>query len=121
MNAIANILDRFHDAILKNDEDIAVNDIKANRLGIYIDGYRIRLTEAIRSDYPATLHLLGGKAFDQLALAFIEACPPQSFNLDRYPHGFADFIVGNPDIFAREVAKLEAAIAQVFMDAESLP
>lgn len=121
MNAINKIFDRFHEAILKNDVDIAVQDIKANRLNIYLDGYRARLTNAIRSDYPATLHLLGGKLFDQLALAFIEANPSRSFNLDPYPHGFAAFIAGNPDKFASEVAELESAIAQTFMAAESSP
>lgn len=120
MSATA-ILERFHDAILKNDADIAAGDIKANRLGIYIDGYRTRLTQAIRNDYPATLYLLGGKLFDQLALGYIEATPPRSFNLDRYPHGFAAFTNSHPDTFARELTELESTIAQVFMAEESTP
>src|SRR5689334_9473950 len=112
MTTVAKILERFHDSILENDADIAAPDIKANRLGIYIDGYRMRLIQAIRSDYPATLWLLGGKAFDQQALTYIEANPPQGFNLDHYPHRFSKSLAAVPDIFVREVAELESAIAQ---------
>lgn len=122
------LLTNFHDAILQSNPDAASYGIKQGRkisppqqLAIYIDGYRIRLIQAIRSDYPALLGLLGENEFDKLALGYIENNPPSSFNLDRYPHNFANFIASQIDGFSRDLAVLEGAIAEVFMMPESEP
>jgi hypothetical protein len=126
--SLEKILNNFHNAILENDASPAIPDIKlSNRisvkqqLAIYIDGYRIRLVQAIRSDYPATLGLLGEAEFDKLALEYIENNSPSSFNLDRYPHCFAEFIKNRVDDFAAEIAILEGTIAEIFMLPESAP
>ncbi len=116
------ILERFHGAILDNDSAAAEPDIKkGGRMSIYIEGYRIRLLQAIRNDYPGLLGLLGDERFDKLALAFIEAKPPESFNLDRYPHVFAHYLTGGLIGFEYEIAMLESMIARVFMEDESVP
>lgn len=124
--ALENLLGNFHRAILENNAAPALLDISPNQkiaaaqqMAIYIDGYRIRLVQAIRSDYPTLLGLLGDAEFDRLALEYIENNPPTSFNLDRYPHNFAGFLAGKIDAFAIEVAALEGAIAEVFMMPES--
>jgi hypothetical protein len=119
----------FHMAILENDAKPAAATLKTNpkiaperQMGIYIEGYRIRLTQAIRSDYPTLLALLGEKEFDRLALLYIESNPPTHFNLDRYPHAFAAFVHDSlSDDFTADVAALEGAIAQVFMMDDSTP
>jgi len=119
-------IETFHDAILNKDTSQALPAIKPNprippeqQLSIYIDGYRLRLIEAIRSDYPALLLYLGESEFDRLALRYIETTPPTHFNLDRYPHAFAATLQN--DDFAIDLAQLEAAIARVFMREESKP
>jgi Putative DNA-binding domain len=129
MSALSSLLEKFHGAILTKDAATISPAIKNNarisperQLAIYIDGYRIRLTAAIRSDYPALLALLGDKAFDALAREYIERNAPAHFSLDRYPHGFAAFVSEHRnDAFAAEVAALEAAIAEIFIMEESEP
>lgn len=123
------LLKQFHKSILDNDAAHALPALKPNnrltperQMAIYHDGYRLRLTQAIRDDYPALFALLGEAAFDKLALAYIESHPPLHFNLDRYPHGFSSFMERHlEDAFAIDLTMLEDAIAQVFMSPESEP
>ncbi len=89
----------FHNAILENDDKQIKPAVKphsrlavSQQFAIYSDGYRIRLTQAIRSDYPILLKLLGDAEFDSLARTYIEQNPPTSYNLDFYPHKFAEFV-----------------------------
>jgi hypothetical protein len=117
----------LQDALLRHDAAPALPHIRANprippqrQLAIYIEGYRTRLLLAIRSDYPELLELLGEAAFDRLAGDYVEAHPPHHFNLDRYPHGFAAFAQPHiQDGLARDMARMEAAIAHVFMAPDS--
>ena len=126
MSALHTLLDTFHAAILDKDVTRALPSVKPNpritptqQLSIYIDGYRLRLIEAIRSDYPALLHYLGGDAFDALALRYIDNRVPTHFSLDRYPLHFADMVT--TDAFAADLAQLEAAVARVFLCEETVP
>ncbi len=116
----------FHNAILNRDKNAFAAKVLPNdrlaaeaRMNIYIEGYRLRLCEAIKADYPATMALLGN-AFDALAQAFIESTPPSHFSLDHYPYAFADYVRdhGN-DTFAADLAALECAIAETFLLEES--
>ncbi len=119
----------FHKAILENDAAKITPAFKAHsrltgiqQFAIYSEGYRIRLKQAIRSDYPILLKLLGDSAFDALAGAYIEQIPPTSYNLDFYPHKFAVFVGERlNEVFASELATLEATIAEVFMLPDSEP
>lgn len=123
MNAFSLILERFHAAIIENNAEIAEEDIRqSSHISVYIEGYRIRLFQAIRTDYPAFADITGEKEFERLALEFIESNPSLDFNLERYPNGFCKFILGKVDNkFATEVAILENAIAEVFIGEESSP
>jgi len=93
------LLERFEQAILDKDISDIQSEIAAHKrisvtaqAAIYINGYRLRLLRVLQADYPALLHLLGEKEFERLAIAYIEANPSLDFNIDRYPHKFADFI-----------------------------
>lgn len=128
MSALEKLFGDFQKAIIDNDAALAAGDVKPNprmtaekQLAIYMDGYRIRLVQAIGSDYPALTALLGEKEFERLARDYVEQHPSQHFNLDRYPYGFAAFVTSRVDTFAAELAMLEAVIAQVFMMEESAP
>jgi hypothetical protein len=122
-------LTHFHDAILEKNAAIVRPEIKDNnrvnphiQLAIYIDGYRLRLMQAIAEDYPAFKKLLGDEEFRRLALQYIEVTPSEHFNLDRYPHSFAEFAIKESGkSFATDIARLESAIAIVFMEEESEP
>ncbi len=55
-----------------------------DRLGIYANAYRLRLLEALHTDYPG-LHALAGDAeFDAIGRAFIDAQPSTYYNLRWY-------------------------------------
>lgn len=117
------LLADFHAAILENNAAKIASALKPHprlspeqQFAIYADGYRIRLLQAIRSDYPELIAYLGENIFDKLASGYIEKNPPTSYNLDFYPHKFASFISQNSsDVFVMELAILESAIAEVFM------
>ncbi|MEQ1789421.1 MAG: DNA-binding domain-containing protein [Rickettsiales bacterium] len=123
------LLADFHQAILTNDSTKIVSALKAHprlspekQFAIYADGYRIRLLAAVRSDFPALIAYLSDTKFNALALDYIEKNSPRSYNLDFYPHKFAEFISNNSDdIFAKELAILEGIIAEVFMLPDSEP
>lgn len=129
MSHFVALMNDMQSAILSRDASMLLPAIKRNprlspekQMMIYIEGYRIRLTQALRSDYPALLQWLGDRAFDMLAEKFIEENPPAHFSLDRYPHNFSTYIrqYAN-DPVASDLAGLEAAIAEVFMLEESPP
>jgi len=72
------IQERLQAFLLRDERDIERHVIGtarvpiATRLGIYGDAYRIRLSEALASNYPALLKLLGEADFAALAGAYIE-------------------------------------------------
>lgn len=119
----------FFASIIKNDAKIADYLIKENskmspqeQLAIYIDGYRIRLYSAILSDYPELNSYMDKEQFDKILAGFIEANMSQSFNLDIYPHKFAEFLKDKlDDDFAIDLAYLENAIAVIFNATNTFP
>ena len=115
------LFEDLHAAILNNDVARIKADLKNNdgekRFAIYAEGYRLRLQEALKADYPALLSVLGNTAFEEQAQHYIEHHAPTGYNLDTYPQGFAKHLL--PDDFASNLAKLESYIAIIFMAEES--
>jgi hypothetical protein len=68
----------------------------ARRLGIYADGYRLRLVEALGTDYPALRELLGEGRFDCMMREFIAARPSRHRNLRWYGGELARFLARSP-------------------------
>jgi hypothetical protein len=96
---------------------------KQKQLAIYSDGYRIRLSGAIKSDYPTLVYYLGEKKADKLISEFVENNNSQFYSLDFYPFKFAYFLqTANVDDAAKELALLESKIAEIFLlpDSEHL-
>jgi hypothetical protein len=126
---MSELLATFHAAILANDVSALAPALKlhprltpAQQFAIYADGYRIRLVGAIASDYPLTRGLLGAETFDALAQRYVALIPPTSYSLDVYPHAFGGWLADSiDDRFAGELARLEAAVAVVFMLPDSAP
>jgi hypothetical protein len=120
-----NILERFHSSIIKNSSE-ATSLLKSNpristkkQLSIYVEGYRIRLSGAVRVDYPAFCHYMGSKA-EKLIAEFVESERSEFYSLDLYPFKFADFLQGKkikPE--AKELAILESNIQQTFFKPDS--
>ena len=62
------------------------------RLGIYANAYRLRLLEALATDFPGLHTLVGDEEFDRLGRAYIDAHPSQHFSLRWYGHEVAAFL-----------------------------
>ena len=68
----------------------------AERLDIYVAAYRLRLLEALATDFSGLHTLTGDEQFDQLGRAYIDACPSHHFSLRWYGHGVAEFLQRTP-------------------------
>lgn len=87
-------------------------------LDIYHHAYRARLLAVLREDFPAVHYWLGDVQFDELAQAYLRACPSRHFSLRWLGERFAGFIaqqfdaeVGAPLV---ELATLEWAFTLAF-------
>ena len=122
-------IERFQNAIFSGESAMAADDIlergaltARQRIGLYIEGYRLRMLNVVRADYPALLEYFGVDRFDGLAADYVAQNPSTSFNLDRYGAGFAPWLSTHlTDAFAMDLARLESAIAVTFMGPESDP
>ncbi|MFY9629494.1 MAG: DNA-binding domain-containing protein [Methylocystis sp.] len=83
----------FQSAVLTGDaEDATVLDLVAQSqrsdrttlLGVYVNAYRIRLSEFLDEDYPALRVLLGDDAFEALVEEYIAANPSRQRNARWY-------------------------------------
>lgn len=62
------------------------------RLGIYVQGYVLRLLECMKSEYPLLLKFMGEQMFVMFAQSYILALPPQSWSLASLGKHFATFL-----------------------------
>jgi hypothetical protein len=92
---------------------------------VYADGYRVRLVEALGSDYPALQGLIGEGAFDRMAREFIAAHPSRRPNLRWYGGELARFLARAPRWHRRsllaELAQFEWALGLAFDAADASP
>jgi len=90
----------------------------ATRLGIYANAYRLRLIEALDTDYPGLHAMAGDEEFDRLARAYIDAHPSGFRSLRWFGHRVSEFLrttapwSGYP-VFA-EMAAFEWALSDAF-------
>jgi len=93
------------------------------QLGIYAQGYRLRLLECLRAEYPVLAALAGPTAFDLFAQGYIAAHPSHSYTLYDFGAGFADYLEqarpagdGTPqtvEAIPAALARIERARAEV--------
>ncbi len=91
----------FQSAVLAGDaEDAAILDAitpshSADRetlMGVYVNAYRLRLSEFLDEDYPALRVLLGDDDFEALVEAYIDANPSRLRNARWYSTGLPEFM-----------------------------
>jgi hypothetical protein len=82
------------------------------RLAIYVDGYMARLVDALKEDFRALERVLGHRAFRRLCRAYLERHPSRSRSLGWLGRKLPDFLSNRPP--ARDLARLEAAMSEVF-------
>jgi hypothetical protein len=84
------------------------------RFSIYAGGYRTRLNETLRDEYPALRLLVGDTVFDLFAASYVAARPPRHFSLYDYGAGFADHLEATrPKAGGGPLTALPAAVARL--------
>lgn len=78
-------------AILKHIAGTAQADAET-RLGIYAEAYRLRLIEALDTDFPVLHALLGDDEFERMARAYIDAHPSRHFSIRWFGQHLSDFL-----------------------------
>lgn len=102
MKALSNLQKEFQNYVFKRDrrmerEVIGTRRASAKtRLGIYSGAYRLRLLEALDTDYPALRALAGDDEFEKLGYAYIESHPSPYYNLRWYGGELAEFLKSAP-------------------------
>ncbi len=88
------------------------------RLGIYADAYRLRLLEALETDYVALRALTGKEGFDKIGRAYIDATLSTHFSIryygDRLSHFLAITEPYGDSPWLSEVAAFEWALTLAF-------
>jgi Putative DNA-binding domain len=88
------------------------------RLRIYFDAYRMRLVEALATDYEALRALMGDEPFKTACRAYVEATPSPFRNLRWYGAGLPEFLRATPPWAERpmlyELALFEWTLALAF-------
>ncbi len=130
MKSLTGLQEEFHRHVIKGDraviDEVAGPDeaYRLTRLAIYYNAYRLRLIDALATDYPAMQAFLGETGFRDLALAYIEACPSTVRNLRWFGAGIPGFLHDDPNYRDRpalaELAAFEWAQGLAF-DADDAP
>lgn len=90
------------------------------RLGIYFNGYRLRLLEVLSEDYPKVHHLLGEEGFDELFIEYLAQFAPTHFSVRFFGKYFAQFLAEKNLPFLAEMATFEWAVSST-IDAKDGP
>lgn len=89
----------------------------ASRLAIYRNGYRIRLRDALATEFPG-LAMMAGRRFGNLLESYVEAHPSGHYNIRWHGAGLAAFLEytlpwrDKPEL--AEMARLDWAISTAF-------
>lgn len=125
---------RAHAADGRPMEQVAASFVAPNsrltpfeRLEIYNRQYWFRVLGALREDFPALGAVLGSRAFEALAVAYLTAHPSRSFTLRNLGSHLAEWLAAHPQYAGRrhapaiDVARVEWAFVEAFDSAEREP
>ena len=94
----------FQQSLLTDDSRSVLPAITAagragpgRQLSVYTNAYRSRLREVLELDFPVLAAALGEQAFEELAFAYIDACPSQGYSLRSFGAQLAEFLDTQPD------------------------
>jgi hypothetical protein len=127
MSSLAALQARFLAGLLADDGRAAA-DLRdtpqfavGQRLAVYANAYRRRLVEALAAVHERCAAVLGEDAFDALALAYVEAHPPNDRALGRYGVDFPDWLRARDASLAvaADIARIDAGLRRAF-DAEDV-
>jgi hypothetical protein len=128
---LPDIQEAFQRFLLAGDSEIGSHVVGtervpvATRLGIYGDGYRSRLVEALQTTFPVLANLLGETDFQTLATQYVNAHESTFFSIRFYGDRMADFLAADEAYtkapILAELARWEWAMAAVFDAADAEP
>jgi hypothetical protein len=128
MSTLARLQSDFQSFLLDGGEDMlsrVTGSAKVSaetRLAIYYDAYRLRLLEALASNYPVLRAWLGEDEFEAAGISYLSAHPSRHFSIRWFGHQLPSFLAaaapwsGKP--WLADMAALEWALSEVF-DAEN--
>lgn len=122
MSSLLDLQRAFQTALVNGDASALICHVEnraIDRITIYQDAYRIRLREALASNYPQFKALLGAEAFDSIADSFMDASPSSHPSIRWFGWELASSMSSafpeRPEL--AELAQLEWALSCAF-DAE---
>jgi hypothetical protein len=98
----------------------------ADRLDVYREQFWLRHVPSLEEDYPTLSWVLGGPTrFRNLAIEYLSARPPRTWDLQRLGEGLpghvADHAPWSEDSLARDAARLDWAFMEAFDAADAPP
>ena len=130
MSALADLQQAFQGYVLRDEASLAERIAGGQqvdprqRLRVYFDAYRLRLLEALATDYEALRALMGDEAFGAACRAYVEATPSLFRNVRWYGGGLPEYLrVTRPWVeqpVLHEVASFEWTLTLAF-DAPDAP
>ena len=115
MRALADLQQAFQGYVLHGERSV-VDRIAGGeridpqqRLRIYFDAYRLRLADALATDYEALRALMGDEPFKTACRAYVEATPSPFRNVRWYGAGLPEFLRATPP-WAEQPALYELAL-----------
>lgn len=130
VNPLQDLQAEFQSFLLHGDEQmlqrvIGTEKVSAQqRLAIYYDAYRLRLLEALDSNYPVLHAWIGDEEFEKTGLAYLEANPSAHFSIRYFGHCFPDYLAAAENFRNKpclaEMAALEWVMSEAFDAADSL-
>ncbi len=97
-DTLRNLQDSFQAHVLAGEASMLTRispDAKpsaAARLAIYANGYRLRLLEALTTNYPALHTLAGDELFEQIGRTYIEAHPSTHYSIRYFGQHLSTFL-----------------------------
>lgn len=97
------------------------------RLNIYHRQYWYRILDSFNEDFPGLCAILGDRAFERLARAYLADCPSQSFTLRNLGSQLENWLREHPEFAGRNLAlaldmiRLEWAHIETFDSGERKP
>ncbi len=131
MSALPELQRRFQAYLMRADPGLLADVVSTpeassrERLEVYANAYRARLTEALDTDYPGVHGLLGDDQFLSLAHAYVDARPSAHPSIRWFGAGLAGFLAdtepyaGQP--LLAELARFEWCQGEVFDAADAQP
>lgn len=122
-SALGRLQDSFQTYLLAlagpMEQEIVSDALDARtRLAIYADAYRLRLLEALETDFVALRAVLGPEAFDRLGRAYIDAYPSDHYSLRYFGRHLSRFLAyADPyrdNLLLAEIARFEWALTDAF-------